>query len=60
MTLGIGVGTYSSIYVASVAALALGISRDDLLVPEKNAKAREEAEEEMRKAFLAEQAKKES
>ncbi len=60
LTLGIGVGTYSSIYVASVAALALGISRDDLLVPEKNAKAREEAEEEMRKAFLAEQAKKES
>ena len=31
----IGIGTYSSIYVASPAALLLGISREDLLPVEK-------------------------
>ena len=35
LIVGIVVGTYSSIYVASTAALALGISRSDLLLPEK-------------------------
>jgi preprotein translocase subunit SecF len=29
------VGTYSSIYVATTSALALGITRGDLLLPEK-------------------------
>ncbi|MGD8430057.1 MAG: protein translocase subunit SecF, partial [Ectothiorhodospiraceae bacterium] len=32
---GIGVGTYSSIYIASAAALALGISKEDLIPPKK-------------------------
>jgi preprotein translocase subunit SecF len=36
LIIGIVVGTYSSIYIASASALALGISREDLLVPEKN------------------------
>ncbi len=35
LIIGVVVGTYSSIYVASASALALGISRADLLVPEK-------------------------
>lgn len=35
LLIGIGVGTYSSIYIASVLALAMGISRDDLLPVEK-------------------------
>jgi preprotein translocase subunit SecF len=35
LIIGIVVGTYSSIYVASAAALALGVSRSDLLLPEK-------------------------
>ena len=35
LIVGIGVGTYSSIYVASPAALVLGISREDLLPVEK-------------------------
>ena len=35
LIIGIFVGTYSSIYIASASALALGISREDLLVPEK-------------------------
>ena len=35
LIIGVIVGTYSSIYIASGTALALGISRSDLLVPEK-------------------------
>jgi preprotein translocase subunit SecF len=35
LIIGVFVGTYSSIYVATTSALALGISRSDLLVPEK-------------------------
>lgn len=35
LMVGIGVGTYSSIYVASAVALKLGVSRADLLLPEK-------------------------
>ena len=35
LIIGVVVGTYSSIYVASAAALALGVSREDLLPPEK-------------------------
>jgi preprotein translocase subunit SecF len=33
------VGTYSSIYVASSLAVRLGISRADMLVPEKEGEA---------------------
>jgi preprotein translocase subunit SecF len=36
LIIGIVVGTYSSIYIASATALLLGISREDLLVPEKD------------------------
>jgi len=35
LIIGVFVGTYSSIYVATTSALLLGISRSDLLVPEK-------------------------
>jgi len=35
LIIGVLVGTYSSIYIASAAILAMGISRADLLVPEK-------------------------
>jgi preprotein translocase subunit SecF len=35
LLVGIFIGTYSSIYVASVAALALGISKEDLMPVEK-------------------------
>jgi preprotein translocase subunit SecF len=37
LIIGVLVGTYSSIYVATTSALALGISRSDLLIPEKEA-----------------------
>ncbi len=36
LIVGIVVGTYSSIYVASTAALALGVSRSDLMLTEKD------------------------
>ncbi len=36
LIIGVLVGTYSSIYVATTTALALGIDRTDLLVPEKD------------------------
>lgn len=36
LIIGVLVGTYSSIYVATTMALALGIDRTDLLVPEKD------------------------
>ena len=36
LIIGVLVGTYSSIYVATTTALALGISRADLLLPEKD------------------------
>ena len=35
LIIGVLVGTYSSIYVATTSALLLGISRSDLLLPEK-------------------------
>ena len=35
LIIGIVVGTYSSIYIASTTALLLGISRSDLLLPDK-------------------------
>jgi preprotein translocase subunit SecF len=35
LILGIGVGTYSSIYVASTAAIAMGISKSDLIPARK-------------------------
>lgn len=35
LIIGVVVGTYSSIYVATTSALALGISRSDLLLPDK-------------------------
>jgi preprotein translocase subunit SecF len=38
LIVGVVVGTYSSIYVASTTALALGVSRADLLPPEKQEK----------------------
>ncbi|PWG64047.1 protein translocase subunit SecF [Sediminicurvatus halobius] len=44
LIIGVLVGTYSSIYVASAAALALGVSKEDLIPPKKEG---EELEEEV-------------
>ncbi len=35
LLIGVAIGTYSSIYVASPVVLALGISKEDLMVPDK-------------------------
>jgi preprotein translocase subunit SecF len=35
LLVGIGVGTYSSIYVAANVMLLMGVSRDDLIPPPK-------------------------
>ena len=35
LIVGITIGTYSSIYVASAAALALGVTKEDLMLPVK-------------------------
>ena len=35
LTIGVAVGTYSSIYVVTGVLLIMNISRDDLLIPEK-------------------------
>jgi preprotein translocase subunit SecF len=35
LIIGVLIGTYSSVYVASPAVLALGVKREDLLPPEK-------------------------
>lgn len=35
LLVGVGIGTYSSIYIASPVVLSLGISKEDLMVPEK-------------------------
>ncbi len=35
LIVGISIGTYSSIYVASAAALAMGVTKEDLMIPVK-------------------------
>ncbi len=52
LIVGIGVGTYSSIYIASALALMLGVSKEDLMAPPKNEVDREALEKEMQQAFL--------
>ena len=35
LIVGITIGTYSSIYVASATALVLGVTKEDLMIPVK-------------------------
>ncbi len=41
MIVGVIIGTYSSVFIASPAVYSLGVSREDLLPPEKDDKALE-------------------
>jgi preprotein translocase subunit SecF len=41
LLIGVVVGTYSSIYVASPLVLALGVSKEDLMVPEVEVEGKE-------------------
>jgi preprotein translocase subunit SecF len=43
LIVGIVIGTYSSIYVASAIALAMGVSKEDLLIPVKEGAEQEDA-----------------
>ncbi|GAB6034606.1 protein translocase subunit SecF [Galenea microaerophila] len=60
LIVGIVVGTYSSTYIASAIALALGVSKADLMKPEKSGQTAEEAEAELQRAFLEAEAKREA
>ncbi len=42
MIVGITVGTYSSIYVASAAALMMGVTKEDLMLPVKEGAAQDD------------------
>lgn len=52
LIIGVVVGTYSSIYVAASLLIALGVSREDLVVPAKEGLAGAEAEEEQPPEWL--------
>jgi preprotein translocase subunit SecF len=51
MIIGIVAGTYSSIYVASSLALALGITQEDMVRKDKG-KSRDAVEEDLKAEFL--------
>ncbi len=59
MIIGIAAGTYSSVYVASSFALALGITQEDLIRKDKG-KPRDTVEEELKAEFLEKEALKPS
>lgn len=52
LIIGVVVGTYSSIYVAANMLIALGVAREDLIVPPKEGLAGQEAEEEQPPEWL--------
>ncbi|MBB5320353.1 protein translocase subunit SecF [Marinobacter oulmenensis] len=52
LIIGVVVGTYSSIYVAANMLMALGVSREDLMVPAKEGAQGEEGEEEQPPEWL--------
>jgi len=60
LIIGVVVGTYSSIYIASAIALALGVSKADLMKPEKTGPTAEEAEAQLQRAFLEAEAKRQA
>ncbi len=58
LIIGVIVGTYSSIYVASNTALLLGVSKQDLMPPvKKEGGADDLSDDELHKDFLAQEAK---
>lgn len=57
LIIGVVVGTYSSVYVASNVALMLGVSKQDLMPPVKAEDDSTEQEDELQRAFLDAEAK---
>ena len=62
LIIGVVVGTYSSTYVASAVALALGVSKEDLMKAPKEEAGNEakKAEDELQRLFLEQEAKREA
>jgi preprotein translocase subunit SecF len=57
LLVGVIVGTYSSTYIAAAVALALGVSKEDLMKEQKEEKDREAEEAELQRLFLEQEAK---
>ena len=60
LIVGVVIGTYSSIFVASSIALALGVSKEDLMKPVKEEDDTNMNEEALHRAFLEEEAAREA
>ena len=60
LIVGVVIGTYSSIFVASSIALALGVSKEDLMKPVKEDDDTDMNEEALHRAFLEEEAAREA
>ncbi|MDR9497587.1 MAG: protein translocase subunit SecF [Hydrogenovibrio sp.] len=60
LIVGVVVGTYSSMFVASSIALALGVSKEDLMKPVKEGEDASAQEEELHRIFLEEEARREA
>ncbi|MDY0136324.1 MAG: protein translocase subunit SecF [Thiomicrospira sp.] len=60
LMVGVVVGTYSSVYIASSVALTLGVSKQDLMPAVKVGVSTEEQEAELQRAFLEAEAKRKS
>ncbi len=60
LIVGVVIGTFSSIYVASATALALGVSKEDLMKAPTEGVDREAEEAELQRAFLEQEAKREA
>ncbi|BBP45236.1 protein-export membrane protein SecF [Thiosulfatimonas sediminis] len=60
LIVGVVVGTYSSTYVASAIALALGVSKEDLMKAPKEERDTESDEAELQRIFLEQEAKREA
>lgn len=60
LIVGVVIGTFSSTYVASAIALAMGVSREDLMKAPKGTDGAQEREAELNRIFLEEEAKREA
>lgn len=60
LLVGVIVGTYSSTYIAAAVALALGVSKEDLMKAPKEQQDREAEEAELQRLFLEQEAKRDA
>lgn len=60
LIIGVVIGTYSSIYVAGSIALALGVSKEDLMKPVKDGVDGDQQEKDLNRMFLEQESKREA